>query len=81
MTGYGETCSEISLNSIVEENECKQAAEYLGRTYQGHDENSDYPTGCYAHGIYNVYLNKHELGTGNAKAKSICKQGNTNQFS
>ena len=77
MTGWAETCSDISLNTIVDEGECKQAAERDGRLYQGNVMWSDRPSGCYVEGFThrNIFFNKHESGTGSADAKSICKQG------
>ena len=77
MTGSGKTCSDISLNIIVDEGECKKAAEDLGRQYQGNEIEIDYPSGCYAVGVrYRyVYFNMHDSGTGNVNVKSICKQG------
>ena len=75
LTGSGKTCSDISLNIIVGEGECEKAAEDLGRVYKGNSIWSEYPSGCFAFGDQFAYLNKHESGTGNADAKSICKPG------
>ena len=58
------------------------AAEDFGRTYEGNDEKSDYPTGCFVYGSSRgVYFNKHESGTRNTNAKSICKKGTFNHSS
>ena len=75
MTGSGETCSDISFNKIVDEGECKKAVEDLGLSYEGSETNSNWPSGCYAWETRIGYFNKHESGTGNANAKSICKPG------
>ena len=61
---------------IVDEGECKKAAEVLGRTYSGNSHSNIYPSGCYASlSSFMGFFNKLESGTGNANAKSICKQG------
>ena len=75
LTGSGKTCSDISLNIIVDEGECKKAVEDLGQTYAGNEISSTYPSGCYSYKDFDGYFNKHESGTGDANAKSICKQG------
>ena len=75
LTGPGITCSDISLNMIVNEGECKKAVEYLGRTYRGNNTSSSYPSGCFAYQGGNGYFSKLESGTGNANATSICKKG------
>ena len=80
MTELGKTCSDIGLDIIVDEGECKKAVEFLGRRYRGTEFNRRNPSGCF---IYNIggyfhnsgYFNKHESGTGNVDTKSICKQG------
>ena len=75
LTGTGKTCSDISLNIILDEGECKQAAKDLGRSYNGNDLSGSYPSGCYLFAHHTVFFNKHESGTGSAYAKAICKQG------
>ena len=82
MTELGKTCSDIGLDIIVDEGECKKAVEFLGRTYRGTERSSRNPSGCYAYKLVGIgyfsgsgYFNKHESGTGNVNAKSICKQG------
>ena len=75
LTEKGQTCSDISLNVIVDEKECKKASEERGGTYEGTVISSEYPSGCYYQSYVGGYFNKHESGTGNANAKSICKQG------
>ena len=78
MTGYGKTCSDVSLHTIVDEGECKTAAEDLDLVifYYGNEINSNYPPGCYVEevtGFLVVNFNEHDSGTGNQYAKSICK--------
>ena len=75
MTESGKTCSDIGLNIIVDEGECKKAVEFSGRTYRGNERSSIHPSGCYAYEHHSGYFNKHESGTGNKNTKSICKQG------
>ena len=60
---------------ILDEEECKKAVEDLGRTYHGTYTSSRYPSGCFSCGDRTGYFNRRESGTGNANAKSICKQG------
>ena len=38
MTGFGETCSDISLNLIVDEDECKLAVKHFDKTYMGSEK-------------------------------------------
>ena len=75
LTGSGKTCSDIDLNMIVDEGECKTALEDLGQTFIGNHSWSWYPSGCISIKDSVGYFNKHESGTGNANAKSVCKQG------
>ena len=75
MTGFGETCSDISLNSIVNEDECIRAVKHFDKTYKGSESNSNYPTGCYLYGNYNAYFNKDSSDAGNVNVRAICKQG------
>ena len=75
LTESGKTCYDISLNMIVEEGECKKAVEGLGQRYVRNEISSTYPSGCYSYQDSTGYFNKHESGTGNANAKSICKPG------
>ena len=60
---------------IVDEGECKKAVEFLRLIYRGNEISRRNPSGCYAYEDSGGYFNKHESGTGNAKVKSICKQG------
>ena len=60
---------------IVDEGECKKAVEFLRLIYRGNQISRRNPSGCYVYGDSSGYFNKHESGTGNAKAKSICKSG------
>ena len=60
---------------IVDEGECKKAVEFLRLIYRGNQISRRNPSGCYAYEDSSGYFNKHESGTGNAKVKSICKQG------
>ena len=75
MTDSGKTCSDVGLNIIVDEGECKKAVEFLERTYRGNERSRWDPSGCYAYKDHSGYFNKHESGTGNANVKSICKKG------
>ena len=75
MSGSGETCSDISLNMIVDEGECKTALAHLGQTYIGSYSWSWYPSGCFSVRDSSGYFNKHESGTGSVNTKSICKKG------
>ena len=75
LTRSGKTCSDINLNIIVDVGECTKAIEDLGKTYYGSHTGSEYPSGCNVYDDVNGYFNKHESGTTNADAKSICKQG------
>jgi len=74
LTEEGKTCSDISLNMIADERECKKAVEDYGKQYWGNEIESTYPSGCYYLGLHG-YFNKHASGTGKAHAISICKQG------
>lgn len=60
---------------IVDEGECKKAVEFLRLIFRGNQISRRNPSGCYAYEDSSGYFNKHESGTGNAKVKSICKQG------
>ena len=60
---------------IRDEEECKKAVENFGGQFSGNFVSSIYPSGCIAFNDRSGLLNKHELGTGKADAKSICKQG------
>ena len=59
----------------MDEGECKKAVEDLGQTFRWTEISSEYPAGCYSYDDHSGFFNKHESGTGNANAKSICKQG------
>ena len=80
LTGFGETCSDISLNSIVDEDECILAVQNLDKTYMNSESNSRYPTGCYLYRDTIAYFNKDSSDAGNVKAKAICKQGISYHF-
>ena len=78
LTGFGETCSDISLYSIVDEDECiRVAAEHFGFTYSGNENTSNYPAGCYIYGVTSktAYFNKHKSGSANPNTVEICNQG------
>ena len=78
LTGYGKKCSDISLNTIVDEGECKSALEDLGLVLLGYENRLNYPSGCYLYyGLYG-YFNRHESGCipiCATDAKSVCKPG------
>lgn len=85
VTEFGQTCSDINLASITNEDECKKVAKDYGLRYIGRDDTSrNYvPTGCHfyeARDGTDAHWNQNESDTGNEDVKAICKEGIFNHF-
>ena len=81
MTAFGERCSDISLDSIMDEDECIFAVKVLGRIYKKSETTAYYPAGCYCMGRSEAYFNNDFSGIRNAMAKAVCMQGILYHFS
>ena len=58
---------------IGEQEECEQAAKYLGIEFKGFNYQSSYPKGCYLkYSFSKMYFNTHVRGNASEYAKQIC---------
>ena len=85
VTEFGQTCSDINLASITNEDECKKVAKNYGLMFLGRERGLPnvpfVPTGCYFYVIENsAYWNDDESDKGNSDVKAICKEGIFNHF-
>ena len=73
MSGIDRLCS--NGQHIGEQEECEQAAKYLGIEFKGIDNDYTYPKGCYSTNSFSkIYFNTIVRGKANKYAKQICTQ-------
>ena len=74
----GRDCVGIGGGLLVDNEECKRAAASLGIQFDGIQEYSSWPKGCYAcKGCLvadSAFWNNHSRGTKNDKAQQICSR-------
>ena len=60
------------FSSLGSEAECEAAAAQLNQTFQGSEEATEYPKGCYAYPGEGVYFNKHATGAAEYDSMPVC---------
>ena len=84
LTELGETCEGRGLLPIDTLDECRSNKKFIRRYYPtyshfvGHENRSDYPTGCYVWinrivGEYKGVFNSIPSGAGNGASRAVCK--------
>ena len=70
-----DTCPENAAR-IGSEEACQRAAAVMGKIWDGSVNETEYPSGCYAHkGDSNAYFNAHPVGSGSPDARPLCAVG------
>ena len=62
--------------AVLSESDCREAAEALGVSYMGTEDEPGYPNGCYQWDNFAVYFN-YNTGRGESKSKIVCQVGAT----
>ncbi|CAE7926920.1 Tnks [Symbiodinium sp. KB8] len=62
--------------AVLSESDCGEAAEALGVSYMGTEDEPGYPNGCYQWDNRAVYFN-YNTGRGESKSKIVCQVGAT----
>ena len=71
MSGRNQLCSDGQ--HIVKQEECEEAAKYLGKEFVGSRRKSTYPKGCYfLHQNTKMYFNTYPWGKESSWAEQIC---------
>ena len=72
MSGTNQLCPKD--HNINSENECKQAATFLRKTFKDSRRRSFFPKGCYFHHSSGyIFFNTDSAGYENSQAEQICK--------
>ena len=70
---WGSSCIEDGTLSLVNEQECRDAARELNKKYQNTVNRAFYPSGCFFGNRGATYWNLHKTGKKHSSRGAICK--------